>query len=57
MPFISDEEYPLEISISAHEGIIVPVWRRMDGGQVSTVTAVIEQEELKGMETARKVVR
>ena len=34
-------------NISAHKGLIVPVWTRMDDGKTSVWTAVIRQEELK----------
>lgn len=33
-------------NISAHEGIVAPVWTRMDDGKTSVWTAVIQQEEL-----------
>lgn len=34
-------------NISAHKGLIVPVWTRMDEGKTSVWTAIIRQEELK----------
>jgi hypothetical protein len=33
-------------NISAHEGIIAPIWTRMDEGKTSVWTTVIRQEEL-----------
>ncbi|MDH4088987.1 MAG: glycosyl hydrolase [Cyclobacteriaceae bacterium] len=33
-------------NISAHDGIITPVWTRMDDGKTSVWTAVIKQDEL-----------
>lgn len=33
-------------NISAHKGIIAPVWTRMEGGKTSVWTAIIRQEEL-----------
>ncbi|MEX2233209.1 MAG: sialidase family protein [Cyclobacteriaceae bacterium] len=33
-------------NISAHKGIIAPVWTRMDGGKTSIWTAIIKHEEL-----------
>ena len=33
-------------NISAHEGIIAPIWTRMDAGKTSVWTTVIKQEEL-----------
>ncbi|HRI78907.1 MAG TPA: sialidase family protein, partial [Cyclobacteriaceae bacterium] len=35
------------ISISAHAGIIAPVWVRMEGGKASVWTTVIKEEMLK----------
>ena len=34
-------------NISAHKGIIVPVWTRMEGGKTSVWTSIIKQEDLK----------
>ena len=34
-------------NISAHGGIIAPIWTRMDDGKTSVWTAIIRQEELK----------
>ena len=34
-------------NISAHKGLVAPVWTRMDDGKTSVWTAVIRQEELK----------
>lgn len=34
-------------NISAHKGIIAPVWTRMDDGKTSVWTSIIKQEELK----------
>jgi hypothetical protein len=33
-------------NISAHKGIIAPIWSRMDNGKTSVWTAIIKQEEL-----------
>ncbi len=35
------------ISISAHKGVIAPIWTRMDGDKTSVWTAVIRHEELE----------
>lgn len=34
-------------NISAHDGIIAPIWTRMDDGKTSVWTAIIRQDELK----------
>lgn len=34
-------------NISAHKGLIVPIWTRMDEGRTSVWTAIIKQEDLK----------
>lgn len=34
-------------NISAHNGIIAPIWTRMDDGKTSVWTAIIRQEQLK----------
>src|SRR4030095_10204130 len=33
-------------SISAHKGVIVPIWTRLDGGQGSIWTSIIKQTDL-----------
>ena len=33
-------------NISAHEGIIAPIWTRMDEGKTSVWTAIIKHEDL-----------
>ena len=55
-PFTPDAEYFFGdySNIAAHEGRIVPMWTRMDNGQTSIITAIIEQEELTGVERAEK---
>lgn len=47
-PFIPDESslFGDYVAISAHKGIVTPVWTRMDQGKTSVVVAVIKQEEL-----------
>lgn len=47
-PFTPQEgaSFADHISISAHKGIITPVWTRMDEGKTSVWMAVIRQEEL-----------
>ena len=34
-------------NISAHKGIIAPIWTRMDDGKTSVWTTIIKQEDLK----------
>lgn len=34
-------------NISAHNGIITPIWTRMDKGKTSVLTAVIKDADLK----------
>ena len=34
-------------NIAAHNGLIVPVWTRMDEGKTSVMGAVIRQDQLK----------
>jgi len=34
-------------NISAHKGIIAPIWTRMDEGRTSVWTTIIRQEDLK----------
>ncbi|HEU5291273.1 MAG TPA: sialidase family protein [Cyclobacteriaceae bacterium] len=48
-PFTPNAEFELgdRISISASQGIITPVWTRMDDGKTSIWTAVIRHEELE----------
>jgi hypothetical protein len=48
-PFIPDETLPFgsRTSISASQGVIVPVWTRMDNGVTSVWTAIIKQEDLE----------
>jgi hypothetical protein len=47
-PFIpsEDEFFGDYNNISAHKGIIAPVWTRMDEGRTGVWTAIIKQEEL-----------
>lgn len=47
-PFTPNPDVPFGdyIGISAHDGIITPVWTRMDDGKTSIWTTVIKQEEL-----------
>jgi len=33
-------------NIAAHDGVIVPVWTRMDDGSTSVWTTVIQQDQL-----------
>ncbi|UII33043.1 glycoside hydrolase [Fulvivirga ulvae] len=53
-PFTPDAEYFFGdySNIAAHDGRIVPMWTRMDNGQTAILTAIIEQEELTGVERA-----
>lgn len=41
-----DNSFGDYISISAHEGVVTPIWTRMDDGRTSVWTAVIRHEEL-----------
>ncbi len=47
-PFTPDEKkfFGDYTNISAHEGIVAPVWTRMDDGQTKVLTAVIKQVDL-----------
>lgn len=47
-PFIPTEDATLGayIDVSAHEGRIVPVWTRMEEGQTSIATTIIDQDVL-----------
>ncbi|MDH5396681.1 MAG: glycoside hydrolase [Cyclobacteriaceae bacterium] len=51
-PFVPDEEHFFGdyIDISAHKGIISPVWTRMDNGKTSIWTSVIKQDDLVKIE-------
>lgn len=35
------------VSLSAHGGVVVPVWTRMDGDKVSIMTSIIKTEDLR----------
>lgn len=41
-------------NIAAHDGIIAPVWTRMDGGKTSVWTAIIKHEDLVKLAEAKK---
>jgi len=47
-PFVPSEKkfFGDYTNISAHKGIIAPIWTRMDNERTSVLTAVIKQEEL-----------
>jgi hypothetical protein len=47
-PFVPQEDKTFGdyISITAHKGVIVPVWTRMDNGKTSIWTSVIAQKDL-----------
>lgn len=47
-PFAPDDEHFFGdyTNIAAHNGVIMPIWSRMDNGKTSIVTAVISQAEL-----------
>lgn len=47
-PFIPEEEgfFGDYTNISAHNGLIVPIWARMDDGKTSIITSIIRQEDL-----------
>ena len=47
-PFIPEEQnaFGNHLHISAHKGIVVPVWTRIDDGKTSTMTTVINQSAL-----------
>ena len=47
-PFRSDEKLALSdyIGISAHKGVITPIWTRTDDGKASVWTAIIKQNDL-----------
>lgn len=47
-PFTPDEDqiFGDYLSIAAHEGIITPVWTRMDGGKTSVWMSLIKHEDL-----------
>ncbi|MBL6447173.1 exo-alpha-sialidase [Fulvivirga sp. 29W222] len=55
-PFSPDEEnfFGDYTNIAAHDGRIVPMWTRMDDGQTSIITTVIEQEALTGVKRQEK---
>lgn len=48
-PFIPTEEkfFGDYTNISAHKGIIAPIWTRMDDGKTSVWTSIIKEEDLK----------
>lgn len=50
-PFIADASIFLgdRIGIDAHDGIITPIWTRIDNGKTSVWTVIIKEEELKKM--------
>ena len=47
-PFTSDEKSAFTdyIGISAHKGVITPIWTRIDEGKASVWTAIINQNDL-----------
>jgi len=47
-PFVPsiDRTFVKYIGISAHKGVIVPIWTRMEGGHLSVWTTLLRQEEL-----------
>ena len=47
-PFVPDETkfFGDYTNISAHKGIIAPVWTRMDDGKTKVLTSIIKQEDL-----------
>lgn len=47
-PFTPSEEkfFGDYTNISAHNGVIVPIWTRMDNGKTSVMTAIIKEEDL-----------
>jgi hypothetical protein len=48
-PFVPDDKIPFGdgLSISAMDGVIIPIWTRMDDGKLSVWTTVIKHEELE----------
>ncbi len=55
-PFVPSANVPLgnKISIAAHNGIIIPVWTRMDNGKTSIWTSIIKEEDLTGQKKETK---
>jgi len=55
-PFIPSADVPFgsKISIAAHNGIIMPVWTRMDNGKTSIWTSIIKHEDLTGIKPEPK---
>lgn len=55
-PFIPTEDkfFGDYNNISAHAGVIAPIWTRMDDGKTSIWTTVIRQEQLEGMKDGEK---
>jgi hypothetical protein len=51
VPFISDPAVPIGnyISISAHNGVITPIWTRTENGKSAVWMSVIRQEELDAL--------
>lgn len=47
-PFVSDEKLAFTdyISISAHKGMITPIWTRIENGKASVWTAIIKENDL-----------
>jgi hypothetical protein len=45
-PFVPGESSVLNASISAHRGIITPVWTRVDNGIVTAWTALIKEKDI-----------
>ncbi|CAN5256883.1 hypothetical protein BH09BAC3_BH09BAC3_20010 [soil metagenome] len=39
------------LSLSAHDGVVVPVWTRIDGNKVSILTSIIKIEDLRKANT------
>ena len=52
-PFVPTEDtfFGDYTNIAAHNGIITPIWARMDNGKTSIITTIIKQEELIKKET------
>ncbi len=58
-PFIpnADDVLGNKISIAAYNGVIIPVWTRMDNGKTSIWTSIIKHEDLTGEKPESKPVK
>lgn len=45
-PFVPEESSALKTSISAHKGIITPIWTKVEDGKMSVWTAIVKEKDI-----------